>query len=140
MLPGLTFSNELISRDESMHARFSAEMYRTLVNDEKIEKLKEEEIHAIIQDAFECEAAFVEDMLSGNILGFTKEMMLDYTKHVCNVILSMLDCNQQFERVQQPFEFMDMISLMRKTNFFENRVSEYAKPQSERVFSLDEDF
>lgn len=139
-LPGLTFSNELIARDESLHTKFSCELYKTLTGARVTAVVDQCRIHAIIQQAFDCEAEFVKDMLSGEILGFTSSMMLDYVRHVCNVVLGMLNCDPLFIGVEQPFEFMDMIGLTTKTNFFESRVSEYAKPRSDRVFSLEEDF
>lgn len=138
LLPGLTFSNELISRDESLHAQFSCMLYESLCEDNHIEAC--DVINDIIREACECEIRFVEHMLSSQVLGFTSSMMVQYVKFMGNFILQMLHCDPIYADAHQPFEFMDMQSLVTKTNFFESRVSEYAKVQSDRVFSLEEDF
>ena len=140
LMPGLTFSNELISRDESLHAQFTCMLYKTLVNDKHISPLSENEIHTILKTAVEHEIAFVNDAMSLPILGFNSEMMGQYVKFVADGFAVMLDCNKIYN-VTNPLEFMDMISLSTKTNFFESRVSEYSRVRdTERKFVLSADF
>lgn len=139
LMPGLTFSNELISRDEGLHCDFACLLYDKLVN-----KLSQETIKKIICDAVEIEKDFVTDALPVGLIGMNAELMAQYIEFVADRLLVSLGCDKVYEAVN-PFEWMELISLQGKTNFFEKRVAEYQKAgvmsdQSERTFSLEADF
>jgi ribonucleotide reductase beta subunit family protein with ferritin-like domain len=139
LMPGLCFSNELISRDEGMHCDFAVLIYNKLVN-----KLTQERIYEIIGDAVEIETEFVSDALSVELIGMNSRLMTQYIKFCADRLLLCLGCEKKYN-VSNPFDWMDMISLQGKTNFFEKRVSEYAKSgvgvdASQQVISFDEDF
>ncbi|CAN5762148.1 ribonucleotide-diphosphate reductase subunit beta [soil metagenome] len=139
LMPGLTFSNELISRDEGLHCDFACLLYGMLQN-----KLPEERVQAIIKDAVMIEQEFVTDALPVNLIGMNAKLMSQYIEFVADRLLVALGCSKVYHSTN-PFDFMEMISLQGKTNFFEKRVAEYQKSgvMSERddnVFSLDEDF
>ena len=140
LMPGLTFSNELISRDEGMHCDFACLLY----NDHIIGKLPVETVRGIIQDAVEIEKEFVSDSLPVKLIGMNSEMMCTYIEFVADRLLVTLGCGKSYN-VENPFPWMDMISLQGKTNFFEKRVGDYQKAgvmtsRDEQIFSLDEDF
>jgi len=140
LMPGLTFSNELISRDEGMHCDFACLLY----NDHVINKLDKEVIRGIIADAVEIEKEFVSDAIPVNLIGMNSEMMCTYIEFVADRLLVSLNCEKLYN-TENPFPWMDMISLQGKTNFFEKRVGDYQKAgimnkKEEQVFSLDEDF
>jgi ribonucleoside-diphosphate reductase beta chain len=139
LMPGLTFSNELISRDEGMHCEFACLLYRMLDN-----KLSKEAATAIITDAVEIEKEFVTDALPVNLIGMNAKMMSQYIEFVADRWLGELGYDKVYG-VSNPFDFMEMISLQGKTNFFEKRVGDYQKSgvlnsQESKSFSLDEDF
>lgn len=145
LLPGLTFSNELISRDEGLHCDFACLMYRHLV-----QKPSEEEVITIIRDAVKIEQEFLTDALPVRLIGMNCELMKQYIEFVADRLLVELGCPKIYKR-ENPFDFMEMISLEGKTNFFEKRVGEYQRagvmaqldddPQSsENQFNLDCDF
>jgi ribonucleoside-diphosphate reductase beta chain len=139
LMPGLTFSNELISRDEGMHCEFACLLYRMLDN-----KLSKEAATAIITDAVEIEKEFVTDALPVNLIGMNAKMMSQYIEFVADRWLGELGYDKVYG-VSNPFDFMEMISLQGKTNFFEKRVGDYQKSgvlnsQDSKSFSLDEDF
>ena len=140
LMPGLTFSNELISRDEGMHCDFACLLY----NDHIVGKLPVETVRGIIQDAVVIEKEFVSDSLPVKLIGMNSEMMCTYIEFVADRLLVTLGCGKSYN-VENPFPWMDMISLQGKTNFFEKRVGDYQKSgvmtsRDEQVFSLDEDF
>jgi len=140
LMPGLTFSNELISRDEGMHCDFACLLY----NDHVVNKLDEQLVHKIIRDAVEIEKEFVSDALPVNLIGMNSEMMCQYIEFVADRLLISLCCTKLYN-AENPFPWMEMISLQGKTNFFEKRVGDYQKAgvmtkKDEQVFSLDEDF
>jgi ribonucleoside-diphosphate reductase beta chain len=139
LMPGLTFSNELISRDEGMHCEFACLLYRMLEN-----KLSKEAATAIITDAVEIEKEFITDALPVNLIGMNAKMMSQYIEFVADRWLSELGYDKVYNTTN-PFDFMEMISLQGKTNFFEKRVGDYQKSgvlnnQESKSFSLDEDF
>jgi ribonucleoside-diphosphate reductase beta chain len=139
LMPGLTFSNELISRDEGMHCEFACLLYRMLDN-----KLSKEAATAIITDAVEIEKEFITDALPVNLIGMNAKMMSQYIEFVADRWLGELGYDKVYG-VSNPFDFMEMISLQGKTNFFEKRVGDYQKSgvlntQESKSFSLDEDF
>ena len=139
LMPGLTFSNELISRDEGLHCEFACLLYRMLEN-----KLSKEAATAIITDAVEIEKEFITDALPVNLIGMNAKMMGQYIEFVADRWLGELGYDKVYG-ASNPFDFMEMISLQGKTNFFEKRVGDYQKsgvlnPQESKAFSLDEDF
>lgn len=139
LMPGLCFSNELISRDEGLHCDFACLMYSKLVN-----KLPEGSIHAIISDAVIIEQEFVRDSLPVELIGMNSSLMGQYIEFVADRLLHALGVSKLYH-ASNPFDWMDMISLQGKTNFFEKRVGEYAKSgvgvsAKEQVFTLDADF
>lgn len=141
LMPGLTFSNELISRDEGLHCDFACLLY---VNHLK-NKLPEETVQKIIADAVEVEKEFVTEALPVRLIGMNAELMCQYIEFVADRLLDALGCKKVWNATN-PFDFMELISLQGKTNFFERRVGEYQKSgvaQGEKEnysFSLDEDF
>ena len=141
-MPGLTFSNELISRDEGMHMDFACLLY----NEHLVNKLSKEKITGIITDAVNIEAEFVTESLPVKLIGMNSDLMNQYIQFVADRLLVQLGCDKVYN-VTNPFDFMDMISLQGKTNFFEKRVAEYQKAgvsnstqDLNEGFSLDEDF
>jgi ribonucleoside-diphosphate reductase beta chain len=139
LMPGLTFSNELISRDEGMHCEFACLLYRMLDN-----KLSQEAATAIITDAVEIEKEFISDALPVSLIGMNAKMMSQYIEFVADRWLGELGYDKVYG-ASNPFDFMEMISLQGKTNFFEKRVGDYQKSgvlnsQESKSFSLDEDF
>ncbi len=139
LMPGLTFSNELISRDEGLHCDFACLLYSMLQN-----KLSEERIHTIIRDAVSIEQEFVTDALPVDLIGMNAKLMGQYIEFVADRLLVALGYSKIYNATN-PFDFMEMISLQGKTNFFEKRVGEYQKAgvlgdKDKNVFSLDEDF
>ena len=139
LMPGLCFSNELISRDEGLHCDFACLLYKMLVN-----PLPEERIVEIITNAVEIEKEFISDALPVELIGMNSSLMKQYIEFVADRLLVALGCSKHYY-ISNPFEWMDMISLQGKTNFFEKRVGEYAKSgvgvdASKQVFDLDADF
>ena len=140
LMPGLTFSNELISRDEGLHRDFACMLYTDHIQN----KLPEESIYTIIKDAVEIEKEFVTDALPVSLIGMNAELMCQYIEFVADHLLEQLNLKKVYNATN-PFDFMDMISLQGKTNFFEKRVGEYQKAgvtqdRDKMSFSLDEDF
>mmetsp|Transcript_30652 Transcript_30652/g.74026 ORF Transcript_30652/g.74026 Transcript_30652/m.74026 type:complete len:410 (-) Transcript_30652:192-1421(-) len=139
LMPGLCFSNELISRDEGLHCDFACLLYSKLTN-----KLPAGRIEEIITDAVEIEKEFVVDALPVELIGMNSKLMCDYIEFCADRLLLALGC-EKFYGAVNPFEWMEMISLQGKTNFFEKRVGEYSKSgvgvnKEEQVFDLDCDF
>lgn len=141
LMPGLTFSNELISRDEGLHCDFACLLYtKHLLN-----KLSKKTIEKIITDAVEIEKEFVTDALPVNLIGMNAKLMQQYIEFVADRLLVELG-NEKVYNATNPFDFMDMISLQGKTNFFEKRVGDYQKAgvlnqdKGGNKFSLDADF
>ncbi|WP_250631608.1 ribonucleoside-diphosphate reductase small subunit [Rhodoflexus caldus] len=140
LMPGLSFSNELISRDEGLHCDFACLLYtRHLKN-----RLPEERVLEIITDAVEIEQEFITDALPVDLIGMNSRLMSQYIEFVADRLLVELGYKKYYGS-SNPFDFMEMISLQGKTNFFEKRVGEYQKAgvmseKSAQKFSLDEDF
>lgn len=140
LMPGLSFSNELISRDEGMHCDFACLLY----NDHIIHKMPKETVTGIIKDAVEIEKEFVTDALPVSLIGMNSDLMCQYIEFVADRLLVALNHDKVYN-VENPFPWMDLISLEGKTNFFEKRVGDYQKSgvmadRDSQVFSLDEDF
>uniref|UniRef100_A0A0P4VTN5 ribonucleoside-diphosphate reductase n=1 Tax=Rhodnius neglectus TaxID=72488 RepID=A0A0P4VTN5_9HEMI len=139
LMPGLTFSNELISRDEGLHCDFACLMFKHLV-----QKPTKERITSIIEDAVVIEKEFLTEALPVEMIGMNCELMKQYIEFVADRLLVELDCPKHFNS-QNPFDFMEHISLEGKTNFFEKKVGEYQKAgvmasKEESVFTLQADF
>ena len=140
LMPGLTFSNELISRDEGMHCEFACLLYSMLSA-----KLSKDEVFGIIGDAVEIEKEFITEALPVKLIGMNADLMKQYIEFVADRWLSELGYPKMFNTAN-PFDFMEMISLQGKTNFFEKRVGDYQKSgvlsssKESQGFSLEEDF
>jgi len=139
LMPGLSTSNEFISRDEGMHCDFACLLYSMLEN-----KLTKERIYEIITDAVMNEHEFVTDALPVSLIGMNAKLMCQYIEFVADRLLESLGYPRIYNSTN-PFDFMEMISLQGKTNFFEKRVSEYKKAsvgqlKEDNVFKMDEDF
>ncbi|MCG8573852.1 MAG: ribonucleotide-diphosphate reductase subunit beta [Flavobacteriales bacterium] len=140
LMPGLSFSNELISRDEGLHCDFACLLY----NNHLVNKLSKDTITKIITDAVEIEKVFVTDAIPVRLIGMNADLMKQYIEFVADRLLMELGCDKVYDSTN-PFDFMDMISIQGKTNFFEKRVAEYQKAGvlnsgENQSFSLDEDF
>ena len=122
IMPGLTFSNELISRDEGVHCYFAVHLH----NHHLINKVPKERIRSIIVDALNIEREFITESLPASLIGMNSNPMTQYLEFVTDRLLVELGCEKEFN-TKNPFDFMDMISLQGKTNFFEKRVAEYQK-------------
>ena len=139
LMPGLTFSNELISRDEGLHTDFAVLLYGYIVN-----KLKQEEIEKIICDAVNIEKEFITESLPCNLIGMNRDLMIEYIEFVADRLIVQLGYKRVYNS-KNPFPFMEMISLEGKTNFFEKRVGEYSLTgvgvENENMeFNLDAEF
>jgi ribonucleotide reductase beta subunit family protein with ferritin-like domain len=136
LLPGLTFSNELISRDEALHTEFAIALYHKLQN-----KLTDQQITLIIQEAVEIETEFICEALSCALIGMNSRDMTQYIQFVADRLAQQLGL-QKIYKVSNPFDFMELISLEGKTNFFEKKVSEYSKPMNQDAskITFDEEF
>ena len=140
LMPGLSFSNELISRDEGLHCDFACLLYTKHL----VEKLPKEKVMEIIIDAVAIEKEFVTDSLPVKLIGMNSDLMGQYIEFVADRLLVELG-NPRVFNTANPFDFMEMISLQGKANFFEKRVGEYQKAgvlnnNGEQAFSLNEDF
>jgi ribonucleoside-diphosphate reductase beta chain len=141
IMPGLTFSNELISRDEGVHCDFAVHLH----NNHLVNKVPKDRIREILVDALNIEREFVTESLPVSLIGMNAKLMTQYLEFVTDRLLQELECEKEYN-VSNPFDFMDMISLQGKTNFFEKRVSEYQKAgvlnkeEESDKFSFDADF
>lgn len=139
LMPGLTHSNELISRDEGMHTDFACLLYSHIVN-----KLPQETVHGLISEAIVIEKEFITEALPVELIGINSRSMAQYLEFIADRLLVSLEYEKLY-RTTNPFEWMEMISIQGKTNFFERRVSEYQKnkimsKKEENVFRTDMDF
>ena len=121
-MPGLTFSNELISRDEGLHCDFAVHLH----NEHLINQVPKERIKEIILDALEIEREFITESLPARLIGMNSDLMAQYLEFVTDRLLLELGCEKVYNSTN-PFDFMEMISLQGKTNFFEKRVGDYQK-------------
>jgi len=141
LMPGLTFSNELISRDEGVHCDFAVHLH----NKHLVNKVPKDRIREIIVDALDIEREFITESLPVSLIGMNANLMTQYLEFVTDRLLVELECEKEYGTAN-PFDFMDMISLQGKTNFFEKRVSEYQKAgvlnkdTEENKISFDADF
>ena len=137
LMPGLTFSNELISRDEALHCEFAILLYSKLNK-----KLNKNKIQEIITEAVKIESEFICEALPCRLIGMNSVMMTQYIQFVADRLAVQLGYNKIYN-VSNPFDFMELISLEGKTNFFERKVSEYSlanKTQTDDIFEFTEDF
>ena len=137
LMPGLTFSNELISRDEALHTEFAVLLYSKL--NKQVSKSK---VIEIIKDAVEIEKEFICEALPCRLIGMNSELMCQYIEFVADRLIVQLGHDKIYNS-KNPFDFMEMISIEGKTNFFEKRVAEYAladKTKSDDVFDFGDDF
>jgi ribonucleoside-diphosphate reductase subunit M2 len=138
LMPGLAFSNELISRDEGLHCDFACLLYKKLKH-----KLPESRIVEIITSAVEIEMEFVRDALPVELIGMNSKLMIEYIQFCADRLLGALGCSRHYN-TKNPFEWMESISLQGKTNFFEKRVGEYSKSgvgvEDNHCFDMDADF
>ena len=141
LMPGLSFSNELISRDEGVHCDYAVHLH----NNHLVNKVPKERITEILTDALDIEKEFITESLPASLIGMNSKLMTQYLEFVTDRLLVELNCDKVYN-VTNPFDFMDMISLQGKTNFFEKRVSEYQKAgvlnndTNSTEISFDEDF
>jgi len=140
LMPGLAFSNELISRDEGLHCDFACLLYNRYI----VNKLPKDRIKAIIMDAVQIEKEFIIDALPVRLIGMNSELMSQYIEFVADRLLVELG-NEKVYNVTNPFDFMELISLEGKSNFFETRNSEYTKAgvlanKENQVFTTEDDF
>ena len=141
LMPGLSFSNELISRDEGVHCDFAVHLH----NNHLVNQVPKKRIREILVDALNIEREFITESLPASLIGMNSKLMVQYLEFVTDRLLVELNCEKDYN-VTNPFDFMDMISLQGKTNFFEKRVSEYQKAgvlnndTKSAGFSTDEDF
>lgn len=141
VMPGLTFSNELISRDEGMHCDFAVHLH----NNHLVNKVPKARITEILTNALDIEREFITESLPVSLIGMNAKLMTQYLEFVTDRLLVELGCEKVYNSTN-PFDFMDMISLQGKTNFFEKRVSEYQKAgvlnkeEEKDKFSFDADF
>ena len=138
LMPGLCHSNELISRDEGLHTEFAVLIYSMLKN-----KPSKEIVYEIIKEAVELEKEFITESLPCNLIGMNMVLMKQYIEYIADRLLLMLGLEKIYHK-ENPFEWMELISVQGKTNFFEKRVGEYANiaksNQNDNVFDLNEDF
>ena len=144
LMPGLTFSNELISRDEQLHVEFACLLYSMLIDDEKLEA---HTLYDIIEDAVTYEKEFITDALPVGIIGMNNHLMCEYIEYVADQLIYDLGYPKKYN-TPNPFDWMNLISLEGKTNYFEKRVSEYqksgvalsSKQDDGNIFTLDSNF
>jgi ribonucleoside-diphosphate reductase beta chain len=139
LMPGLSFSNEVISRDEGLHTDFACLLYKDHIQN----KLPEERVLEIIESALEIEKVFISESLPVRLIGMNADLMKQYLEFVADRLLVSLGCAKRYNSVN-PFDFMENIALEGKTNFFEKRVGEYQKAgvmnKSDDTFAFSEDF
>jgi len=121
IMPGLTTSNEFIARDEGLHTDFACELYKEIVN-----KVKADKVHRIVKEAVTIEKEFITQSLPCDLIGMNKKLMCQYIEFVADRLLTQLGYSKTF-KASNPFDFMERISMEGKDNFFEKRVSTYAK-------------
>lgn len=137
LMPGLTFSNELISRDEALHCEFAILLYSKL-----LKKTRKDKVYELIKEAVEIEKEFICEALPCRLIGMNSQLMSQYIEFVADRLVVQIGYEKIY-KAPNPFDFMELISLEGKTNFFEKRVSDYAlanKEVKDDVFSIDECF
>jgi ribonucleoside-diphosphate reductase beta chain len=135
ILPGLSFSNELISKDELLHCNFGIHLYNNYI----VNRLEPERLYSMFKEGLEVEISFIEESFKNELLGISKNDIIIYLKYVADKILNQLHM-QKIYFVENPFPFMDNLYLEGRTNFFEKRLSDYQKVNTSEEFSLNEPF
>jgi ribonucleoside-diphosphate reductase beta chain len=141
LMPGLTFSNELISKDEGLHCEFATLLYSKIQN-----RIPQEQLYQMMEDAVNIEKEFVSDSIPVHLLGMNATSMCTYIEFVANRLMTQLGYEKLYKDresgkyVENPFEWMELISLRPKSNFFEVRVGEYVKATKSDQFEISEDF
>jgi ribonucleoside-diphosphate reductase beta chain len=137
LMPGLTFSNELISRDEGLHCSFACKLHNSYIQN----KVSKERIVEIITSAVDIEREFITESLPASLIGMNNKLMQQYIEYVADFWLTELGCPKHYKS-ENPFDFMDMIGLQTKGNFFEKRIAEYQKVSDKNIDydNLDMDF
>lgn len=137
LMPGLTFSNELISRDEALHTEFAV-----LLHSKLIRKANKNKVYEIIKEAVEIEKTFITEALPCRLIGMNADLMKQYIEFIADRLTVQLGFDKIYGS-SNPFDFMELISVESKTNFFESRVSEYAladKTKTDNIFNMSDDF
>ena len=134
LMPGLCFSNELISRDEGLHLEFALELFKMLKN-----KPGSDIVYDIVKEAVQIEKSFITEALPCSLIGMNSDKMSEYIEYVADRLLKQAGFNKIWN-TQNPFDFMENISLDGKTNFFEKRVGDYGKIDETTSISFDEEF
>jgi len=137
LMPGLTFSNELISRDEALHTEFAILLFNNL-----LEKPTREKIETIVKEAVDIEKEFICSSLPCKLISMNSKSMSEYIEFIADRLLLQLGCKKVYNTLN-PFDFMELISIEGKTNFFEKRVGEYAlanKEKNDDIFNIDDAF
>jgi ribonucleoside-diphosphate reductase beta chain len=137
LMDGLCFSNELISRDEALHTEFAVLLYSKLKH-----KMSKKKIYEIVKEAVDIEIEFICDALPCRLIGMNAVLMTEYIKFVADRLVIQLGYDKIYN-TSNPFQFMELISIESKTNFFEKRVSEYAlatKVIDDNIFEMTSDF
>jgi len=137
LMPGLTFSNELISRDEALHTEFAV-----LLHNKLIRKCNKNKVYDIIKEAVEIEKTFITEALPCRLIGMNADLMKQYIEFIADRLCVQLGFDKIYQS-SNPFDFMELISVESKTNFFEKRVSEYAladKTKTEDIFDMNDEF
>jgi len=138
LMPGLSLSNQFISRDEALHTEFAVMIYKKFAD-----KLDEETVKKLISEAVEIEQEFITEALPCNLIGMNMNLMKQYIQYVADRLLLMFGLDKVY-KVENPFEWMELISVQGKTNFFEKRVGEYSNAANtkteDNVFSLEGEF
>lgn len=138
-MPGLTQTNFYISRDEMCHAQFACEVYNTFVDEGVLTKIPEARVYEMVKESMDCEIAFCEECLNIDLIGMKSHEMIEYVKMVADRLLIQLGYEKLYN-ANNPFEWMNMIGMDCKTNFFEAKVTSYSIPTESSRFALDEEF
>lgn len=139
ILKGLTFSNELISRDEGLHVDFGIHIYKKMVEDKLVEKLDEETVHNMFIEAVDIETEFINESISCEMIGMNQKLMVQYIQFVADRLLVCMGYSKLY-LVNCPFYFMENISMIGKTNFFERKNSEYMISLDSTKLTFQNDF
>ena len=138
-MPGLTFSNELISRDEGMHTNFAVLLYKMIINDNYDERIDKETVYRMFSEAVLIENEFINDSIKCSLIGMNADLMNQYIKFVADRLLLQMGYSKYYN-VINPFDFMELISLRPKSNFFEVRVGEYKRNTQVEDINICDDF
>tara|TARA_Y100000389_G_C17448598_1_gene513210 strand:+ start:1476 stop:2483 length:1008 start_codon:yes stop_codon:yes gene_type:complete len=139
-MPGLMTSNSYISRDENLHSSFAVEVYKTFTNNGQLNRLPVSKVHSIAKEAMECEEAFCKECLRTDLVGMNSNAMINYVKTVCDRLLSQLQYDKLYPDTSHDFDWMCMIGVDEKSNFFEQKVTQYSSSKAVMKFSVNDEF